>query len=760
MIRKIKHIKNIGVYKNFSWTSANTLSDFSQKNLIYGWNYSGKTTLSRLFGSLSSNEYLKFNQNSDFEMVLEDSKSIKLSDVPTDSAKIAVYNSDYIKNYLKIIEDEGLEPVEFDVGENVKARKELESTFEKIEKAKRVKDNLLKNQNPYENLSKTFTSFAKNVRNTYFRKMIEFNAGHMSRLIPKLNGDFESNLLDENEVERLSSIVTTTKSLSKISNSEEFSSLDNIKLEKIILNLNQIPEKKEVLNELEDNQALYDWVKDGLELHIGAQECTFCNNVLTEERIKLLSSYFLDEANVLKTNLNMNISSISKIIGELESYKLNVSESDLLESYHSEYRALEKKLKTSKKTILNSLGKLSKSLKDKIGNIDVTNTIDINLNNEITEFQGILNEFNDLYEKNDEAINSFSTIKSDSEKKLLNHLISEYLIDQNYEFKQFLNNCSIKNVSIVEDILKDYERRVKALEAKLKSTSAALKELNTYIQSLLSNKDLEIKETSTSKFRLFRKDIAASNLSEGEKTAITFSLFLVELEKMFKKGELIETIVFIDDPISSLDSNHIASVYSMINSFFFRTNIDQDKPTKICNCFKQLFISTHNFDFFSFLLDSKRLKKNDSKINPTDKMNCYFIKKLKTDESTIINLPSSLRKKTEYIYLYKLIEDFYLKGCDLDHDNVILMPNAIRRFLEMYTRIKLPGNDSELDERMNILLGDGHQVKALHHFSHMNSIEKLTKHDNLINILPKATRELFDLLKKDEVHYESLKSTG
>ena len=46
MIKKIKSIKNFGVFDNYQ-TSAD-LPDFKKYNLIYGWNTSGKTTLSRL----------------------------------------------------------------------------------------------------------------------------------------------------------------------------------------------------------------------------------------------------------------------------------------------------------------------------------------------------------------------------------------------------------------------------------------------------------------------------------------------------------------------------------------------------------------------------------------------------------------------------------------------------------------------------------------------------------------------------------------
>jgi wobble nucleotide-excising tRNase len=47
MIRRVQHIKEFGVFADFQWPAG--LPEFKQFNLIYGWNYSGKTTLSRAF---------------------------------------------------------------------------------------------------------------------------------------------------------------------------------------------------------------------------------------------------------------------------------------------------------------------------------------------------------------------------------------------------------------------------------------------------------------------------------------------------------------------------------------------------------------------------------------------------------------------------------------------------------------------------------------------------------------------------------------
>ena len=53
MIKKFKEIKNLATYKRFGWDEKvyhqnNQPYEFSDINILYGRNYSGKTTLSRI----------------------------------------------------------------------------------------------------------------------------------------------------------------------------------------------------------------------------------------------------------------------------------------------------------------------------------------------------------------------------------------------------------------------------------------------------------------------------------------------------------------------------------------------------------------------------------------------------------------------------------------------------------------------------------------------------------------------------------------
>ena len=209
-----------------------------------------------------------------------------------------------------------------------------------------------------------------------------------------------------------------------------------------------------------------------------------------------------------------------------------------------------------------------------------------------------------------------------------------------------------------------------------------------------------------------------------------------------------------------MDADHIALVSSLINNFFFR-KIDSDNQNKIVNCFAQLFILTHNFEFYNFIHDATNIKRKKKIKDPEGKtievpaLNEYLIKRITKTESTIIDIPKSLSSyKSEYVYLWKQIYDYKQKGYPEDLNYI--MPNIVRRFLEIYTLIKLPGNHDEIDNRVKILVNDVNELKILHNFSHFTSLERVVKHSELTMRMPDIIDDIFTLVQKDEVHFNSL----
>lgn len=153
-------------------------------------------------------------------------------------------------------------------------------------------------------------------------------------------------------------------------------------------------------------------------------------------------------------------------------------------------------------------------------------------------------------------------------------------------------------------------------------------------------------------------------------------------------------IIWIDDPISSLDSNHIYFIFSLIVS----------RITKI-GCFSQLFLSTHNLDFLKYLVrlnsfkignDGNYVLGNNGK--PQAETKAYFMIERYGNTSTIRSLPKYLKNNaTEYNYLFSQI--YKVSQCvavtDDNFDMLYSFGNSARKFLEMYLYFKYP-TDEEL----------------------------------------------------------------
>ncbi len=134
----------------------------------------------------------------------------------------------------------------------------------------------------------------------------------------------------------------------------------------------------------------------------------------------------------------------------------------------------------------------------------------------------------------------------------------------------------------------DNNNEIKKLEKETSNIGKAVLKTNNYLEEFFGRKEIQLELDDFKKgYLIKRDDEIARNLSESEKNAIAFSYFIV---KSRERGfNLKDGIILIDDPISSFDSNFIYHCFSLIRNKF--------------NESAQLFITTHNFEFFSLVKD-------------------------------------------------------------------------------------------------------------------------------------------------------------
>jgi wobble nucleotide-excising tRNase len=768
MIKKIRNIKNLGIFNDYK--ADGNLPEFNDKNIIYGWNYSGKTTLSRLFYFLDKENPIDSEfSDIEFEVELIDTTKITHRNRNNSPLSVKVFNSDFIRENLRFESDDNrIKGITFDVGEGGTIRNQIETNEKGIDKGKLLQQKYKKNIDKFNDFENKFTNEAKRIKNDCFNSLIEFNKGHLKTVINSLTNDLNSYIaIDDTQLSEIKANALTQNPKQEVLIQIPELQFENL-LDEVQTILSSSPIRTEDDHILSFHSDLYDWAKQGYAYYQiknpKITKCAFCGNDINENRFEYLNAFYTNEAAKLKDKISSIKSQINTEKQKIENLEWSKkSPNDLIESCQQNFSDFQNQYPKIKANYFSLFDILLSKLEEKntnslfiemfIENIDST----ANAN-----FISWISNVKNVFEQHNTTVSQFTQIRDTARDIYKKYLVATFLLNEHY--------CDIQRQKGIEErfqtrcaaIIKKYEDKNKGLSAQLKSLTKGREKLNEFIKLFLNREDILIDVTTDDYFVLKRGNSIAKNLSEGEKTAIAFSYFMVTLDSLLIDNKLQSTVIFIDDPISSLDANHIAQVSSKINSFFFRKGLDPSNPDKIVNCFKQLFISTHNFEFYIFLKDAnnikkkKKIKNSDGKTEEVPAYNLYLIKRLNKKQALIQLMPKSLSKyNSEYVYLFYEIEQF--RKDNFPEDRSYMMPNIIRRFLEIYTLIKLPGNSDEIDNRVKILIGDVNELKILHNFSHFTSFERVTRHNELIFKLEDIISDLFILLEKDIEHLRSLR---
>jgi wobble nucleotide-excising tRNase len=181
---------------------------------------------------------------------------------------------------------------------------------------------------------------------------------------------------------------------------------------------------------------------------------------------------------------------------------------------------------------------------------------------------------------------------------------------------------------------------------------------------------------------------------------------MAKLEDIETKGN--QPIIWIDDPISSLDANHIFFIYSLINAEIVKPEKYEDGgEIKERDRFKQLFISTHNLDFLKYL---KRLPgvNNDERKKEAKRKSSFLIIEREDKASIIRRMPNYLRDYvTEFNYLFEQIFKCASINTvdDSNYTTFYNFGNNARKFFEIYLYYKFP-DKGMTEDTLELFFGD------------------------------------------------------
>ncbi|HEF7586965.1 TPA: AAA family ATPase, partial [Campylobacter jejuni] len=353
--------------------------------------------------------------------------------------------------------------------------------------------------------------------------------------------------------------------------------------------------------------------------------------------------------------------------------------------------------------------KIEKKIKEKQKDVFTPMKLE-NINDFSDEILQILNKIENLCKENNEYAKNLLSKQDEARKKLRLNEVAKFAKDSDCFAKQDeIKNLGQKlsnmqsTIETEKNEINNYNLEIEKYKEKLSNLETSTSNINKYLKSYFGHNMLELKAKKDDKgqlngeFEILRNGKQAKNLSEGECSLVAFCYFVASLEDANTKDK--NPIIWIDDPISSLDNNHIFFIFSLIENEI----VEKDS-------FKQFFISTHNLDFLKY---TKRLKKIKPKQNENSKKKYefpqyYFIErgvKKSIETSEIKKLPKCLERYTtefnylfEQIYKFKNIDDTYNE--DLKISLVYNFGNNLRKFLEIYLFFKYPNEIKSLDKEL------------------------------------------------------------
>lgn len=742
-ITSIETLKNFGVFKNY--TKPTATRDFTDRNIIYGWNYSGKTTISRLFQILQSDRIPAHYERASFSIKLDDGSIVNESNFSNFEPATYVFNAEFVENNLRW-DGEAFTPILLLGEESIEAKAKITANESLIE---RCREGYRSKQQTKARLEAQIAEDKKETAKLIRRilSLVEtYTATHINQRLPIIEANPNKFLLDKKDYsETLGKATATDK--------DRLPELQQIAIKTGVAGaadgldtlLAKVPELTNTIERLKENSELADWVETGLVLHEHKEQCEFCGNDLAAARLNELRGHFSKDVTTFKASLESTLAKVERLsIQFLPKHKR-----DFYPQFQSQLEEIQGKLTKAVSDHNLAIEALASAVRSKQRDPFKPGELPIFEIDFDQKIETLLGELNSLIDANNKVTASFDSDKANAIATIKDHLIAEFCVNKKLANLNIHIGTLQRHLEVYESIAKRLKLENQRLDAEISQAQKGREELNVYIGKFLSGSNIEINVVNVDgndRFQLVRDGKKAMHLSEGEKTAIGFSFFLTKLQE---SGDLSELIVFIDDPISSLDSNHLFQVNAVMKEFFFH----QDENERWQTTVKQLFVSTHNFEFFGLLKELPH-----SKSSP---IRYYQVRRTGDDCSELINMPETMhRYASEYQYLWEIIYNFQQSENKDDIPTLLALPNAVRRFLELYTYSKIPSmSNTTVDQRAAKLFGSEQSkrlLKVLHYFSHSNNLNRLARNSDLMCDIENVVNDIVDYVKGDVLHYEAL----
>jgi wobble nucleotide-excising tRNase len=734
MISKINHLTNFGNYRQFQWGGT---TPFTNRNLIYGWNYSGKTTLSRLFQILAEPNQLAQWQGSQFEVELQGGATMTHANL-ANPPRIKVFNRDFIQRNFQ---QEHQAPTVFIVGGNtIHLRNRIARLNEHETNILAIKGRLSEDHRQLQSeLDVLGTNHARSVATVTGDRA--YNRTKLVAEIDRVKATPDAFILTEEDLQAKVSLLRSTEQWADI-NAVPAPEDKPDTLHQDLLAVMQKTASNEAIAKLKVNRDLESWIRTGLSHHMDSSQCEFCGSTISEERLVALQRHFSKAYEDLTAEVASKTST-------LEGTELAIDlpdERDFVPDLRAQFVTLKARIEDWITWANLAVGELATLAKQKQLSMETQLACVVDTSR-ASEIDQIVADINALVTAHNQKRTQIDAEKRAAKGAIEKHQAACFYQNNNVLDRESAIQAAIDQVEKAQNVLTEIAGKKVGIETLIQQQSIAAQKINETVQFLLPDNNISVAEVPGGSFEFRRDGSPANNLSEGEKTAITFAYFLATLEN--NGASLTQAIVFIDDPISSLDSNHVYAIYALITK-------------KLESCL-QMFVSTHNSELYTLLKDHW-FYANQQYANRGDACSYYTRRFLDGPShqwhSTLEDTPNLLRKyKSEYQFVFDQLHQFSLSQAPTLHE-AYTSPNLLRKFLEAYLGFEKPCV-SKWSNKLDLLFDADIDRVEIQKFaddaSHLQGLSRALQEPNFISNAQNTVKKVIQALKaKDLPHYTSM----
>jgi len=441
-----------------------------------------------------------------------------------------------------------------------------------------------------------------------------------------------------------------------------------------------------------------DWVREGRSYYESNDGfCPFCQQKTDEAFEKSLSEYFNEsferDSKAIAALLDNYKTEAARVLQELGQILAAPSGFLDVEKFRNERDLLEAKLRLNAQQLIKKSKEPSQIFEmESVGNLAAA-------------IEGLISDANKKVAEHNSLVKNIGKEKAKLISEVWKHLVEVDLGAAYADYKT-------KKAGL-EGTIKSIEGRIDTFSQEARTRDAAIRELEKQTTSVKPTIDainallasfgfhgfaLAMADDGKS-YKLVREDKsdAKETLSEGEKTFVTFLYFYHLLKGSdTESGINTDRVVVFDDPVSSLDSEILFIVGSLIKKVF-------DEARSGSSLIKQVFVLTHNVYFH------KEVSFNNSRADKALKDETFWVVRKPAKQSKLEKHEGN-PIQTSYELLWSEVKN--------PNPSLLSIQNVMRRILENYFKFfggieprdicaSLPGKDQMICNSLLSWVNDG-----------------------------------------------------